>query len=89
MKEEQFEALVGVGKRYSLAVFKCDNDFVLNDILTEGIGGRVDVNADWQDCERTCVDLCEEYGTYKVTGIATISDDREKLDYTTTWERIA
>lgn len=88
MIEEQFEALISVGKYHSLAVFDCDNDFVLNDIF--GVGAEAsNINADWQEAERLQIKRDKAFGKYKVTGIVTISDDREQLDYTTTWERIA
>ena len=89
MKEEQFEVVVSVGLKYSLAVISCDSEFVLNDILTEAIGGRVDVSADWEDAERTSINYRKDFGTYKVTGIVAISDDRQQWDYETTWEKIA
>ena len=89
MRVEQFEAIVTVGVRFSLAVERCDSDFVLDDILTEKPGDRSEVNPDWEDAERSSINLHEEFGKYKVTGIVAISDDREQWDYTTTWERIA
>jgi hypothetical protein len=89
MKEEQFEAIVAVGVRFSLAVEKCDSEFVLDDILTEGIGGRFEVNPDWEDYKRTSIYQDKDFGRYKVTGIVRISPDRQQWDYETAWEKIA
>lgn len=90
MIEEQFEVIVGVGLRHSLSVISCDSDFVLNDILTASLGGRCEVNPDWEDAARAGIDRDKDFGTYKVAGIvAKISDDPDYWDYTTTWEKIA
>ena len=89
MKEEQFEVVVSVGTRFSLAVISWDSDFVLNDIFTENLGGRCEVNPDWEDAERTSINYRKDFGKYKVTGIVRISDDREQWDYETTWEKMA
>jgi hypothetical protein len=89
MKEEQFEVVVMVGVRFSLAVEKCDSELVLNDILTENPGFRSEVNPDWEDAERTSINERQAFGKYKVTGIVAISDDREQWDYETTWEKMA
>jgi hypothetical protein len=88
MKEEQFEAIIGVGRLHSLAVFECDNDFVQSDIFGNG-ANPFEINADWQEAERSKIGVDGDYGTYKVTGIVTISDDREQWDYSATWEKIA
>jgi hypothetical protein len=89
MKEEQFEAVVAVGIKGSLAVISCDSELVIEDIICANISGAIEINEDWECSARGNITLHEEWGTYKVTGILAISDDREQLDYTTTWERIA
>jgi hypothetical protein len=91
MKEEQFEVVVMVGVRFSLAVESCDSEFVLDDILTENLGGRCEVNPDWEDAERTGINYRKDFGTYKVTGTYSFEDNafQEGFEYTTTWEKIA
>ena len=89
MKEEQFEAVVAIGANGSLALISCDSDFVLNDIMPTDLYGKVSINIDWQNAERSSIARDKDFGTYEVKGIVTISDDREQWDYTTTWEKIA
>jgi hypothetical protein len=89
MKEEQFEAVVAVGFKHSLAVISCDSEFVIEDIICADFLGAAIINDDWESTERAGIDHRKDFGTYKVTGIVTISDDREQWDYTTTWEKIA